>query len=197
MKENTYKTVLFSSEKSIYKDRGSKFIGMVFPVETKEEVRKILEEIKSKYHDARHWCYAYRLGKTNPFAERANDDGEPAHSAGMPVLNQIRKLDLTDTLVIVVRYFGGVKLGVGGLIKAYKTAAQEALDMAEIVEREIVVTVKICFPYEKMNEVMRYIKQNHLKITGRSDEEKAVIHLEVPLNRQQETLKKFENWICE
>ncbi len=170
MKEDTYKTVAAPAGPAVYKDRGSKFLGYAFPVENRDEVKRFLEQIKSEHHAARHWCYAYRIGKQN-IEERANDDGEPAHSAGTPILNQIKSAGLTDVLVIVVRYFGGVKLGVGGLIQAYKTAAKDVLEQAEIVEREILTELTVRFPYDKINEVMRIVKRMNLKITGRQSAE--------------------------
>ncbi len=164
---DTYKTVVRPAGPSVFKDRGSKFLGYIFPVENEAQIKENLAKIKKEHHSARHWCYAYRLGKTNP-AERANDDGEPAHSAGVPILNQIKKADLTDTLVIVVRYFGGVKLGVGGLIRAYKTAAEEVIREAEITEKEIREEVTVRFPYAVMNEVMRLVKKFQIPVLSRN-----------------------------
>ncbi len=164
---DTYKTVVRPAGPSVFKDRGSKFLGYIFPVENEAQIKENLAKIKKEHHSARHWCYAYRLGKTNP-AERANDDGEPTHSAGVPILNQIKKADLTDTLVIVVRYFGGVKLGVGGLIRAYRTAAEEVIREAEITEKEIREEVTVRFPYAVMNEVMRLVKKFQIPVLSRN-----------------------------
>ena len=195
MKADTYKTLRQASPKTVFKDRGSKFIGMAFPVKDIDEVKNILKQIKSSYHDARHWCYAYRLGKQPPYIERANDDGEPSHSAGAPILNQIRSFDLTDTLVVVVRYFGGVKLGVSGLINAYKTAAKSALEQSEIVEKEILIPLEIYFPYEKMNEVMRYIKKNNIRILERGGAGKAYLKLGIRPGIWEEVREKMDMWL--
>lgn len=141
----------------LYKEKGSKFISFAFPVSTETEIKEILDRFKKEYYDARHICYAYRIG----FSEqkfRANDAGEPAHTAGDPIFNQIKSFELTNTLVIVVRYFGGTKLGKSGLIQAYKTAAEEALKSAEKIEKTEQVVVTITFEYEKMNEVMKVLK---------------------------------------
>lgn len=162
MAEDTYLTLSRSSE-SLYKEKGSKFIGLAFPVASEQEIKNILEELRKKYYDARHHCYAYILA---PDGEkyRANDDGEPNHSAGDPILGQIRSYNLSNTLIVVIRYFGGTKLGVGGLISAYKTAAAEAIEANDIIEKVVMETVKIRYGYESTNEVMRLIKEYELEI---------------------------------
>jgi uncharacterized YigZ family protein len=137
-----------------YKEKGSKFIGLAFRVKDEDEVKEKLEEVKKQYHDGRHHCYAYFLSKDKL---RANDDGEPNHSAGDPILGQIKSKDLTQVLVIVVRYFGGTKLGVPGLINAYKTAAFEALEASKLIEVTIEEIYEIKYSYELTNEVMRLI----------------------------------------
>ena len=142
----------------LFKDRGSKFLSFAYPVSTVEEVSTRLTELKKKYHDARHWCYAYSIG-TKKVSIRANDDGEPMHSAGDPILGQLKSHGLSDCLVVVVRYFGGTKLGVPGLINAYKTAASEALGMAtkeEIIDR---TELQLSFSYEKMGLIERWISE--------------------------------------
>ncbi len=187
---DTYKTVLEPSGPSIFKDRGSKFLGYVFPVESEVEVKRHLAAIKRKYHDARHWCYAYRLGKVQ-LVERANDDGEPAHSAGIPILNQIKKAGLTDTLVIVVRYFGGVKLGVGGLIRAYRTAAKEVLDNAKIEEKEIREAIRIRFPYAVMNDVMRVLKKYQIPIIQRGGDTEMEMAVGIKPGEKENFLKQL------
>ncbi|MCR9253386.1 MAG: YigZ family protein [bacterium] len=160
----SYRTL---KEKSVsegfYKEKGSKFLGFAFHVKSEEDVKDRIAELKKSYYDARHHCYAYVLGikKRN---SRANDDGEPGHSAGDPILGQIKSMDLTNTLVVVVRYFGGTKLGVSGLITAYKTAAFEALNVAEIEEIEITEDLVLQFPYESTNEVMRLLKDYNVNI---------------------------------
>jgi len=134
--KDTYKTISKPSEEVLFKEKNSKFFGYAFPITTEDEAKTHIEELKKKHHQARHWCYAWQTGKEeNELHFRANDDGEPSNSAGMPIYGQIQSFDVTDILVVVVRYFGGVKLGVGGLIQAYKTAAQLALENSRIVEQ--------------------------------------------------------------
>lgn len=139
-----------------YKEKGSKFIGLAFRVKNEEEVKERLEEVKKQYHDGRHHCYAYILSKDKL---RANDDGEPNHSAGDPILGQIKSKNLTEVLIVVVRYFGGTKLGVPGLINAYKTAAFEALESSKLMEVTIEEIYDIEYSYEITNEVMRLISE--------------------------------------
>ncbi|NJB83300.1 IMPACT family protein [Wenyingzhuangia aestuarii] len=159
----TYKTIDNPVEQVLYKDKGSKFIGYLFPVTSEEEVKQYLEEIKKKYHDARHWCYAYRLG-FDGLTYRVNDDGEPSNTAGQPIYGQLLANDVTNVFLIVVRYFGGVKLGVGGLIKAYRTCAEETLAEAVIEEKTIKSTFQIHSTYEHVDKVMRIIKTYDLEI---------------------------------
>ena len=146
-----------------YKEKGSKFLAFAFQVRTEEEVKERLDELRRKYYDARHHCYAYQLGQ-NGELWRANDDGEPNHSAGTPILNQIKSFNVTDILVVVIRYFGGTKLGVSGLINAYKTATQEALQNGEIEEKIITKILSFSFNYLGMNDVMKLIKDYDLEI---------------------------------
>lgn len=163
MKKDTYKTLESSGNEVLFKEKGSKFFGYAFPVSDEEDIRKYLEETKSSHHSARHWCYAWQLG-TEKLRHRANDDGEPSNSAGMPIYGQIQSYDLTNTLVIVVRYFGGTKLGVGGLIQAYKTTAQLALEASPVVERTIDQEFLLQFQYKDMSHVMRVIKEKNLNL---------------------------------
>ncbi|MGY6650527.1 IMPACT family protein [Wenyingzhuangia sp. IMCC45574] len=160
---NTYKTVETPVEEVLYKEKGSKFIGYLFPVTSEDEVKTCLEEVKKKYHDARHWCYAYRLGYDGA-KYRVNDDGEPGNTAGQPIYGQLLAFDVTNVLLVVVRYFGGVKLGVGGLIKAYRTNAFDTLQESVIIEKTIKRSFKVASSYEHMNKVMRLIKQYNLEI---------------------------------
>lgn len=164
-KKDTYRTILKPSEETLFKDRNSKFFGYAFPIKTEDDVKTHLETLKKQHHSARHWCYAYQLGK-EILKYRANDDGEPSNSAGMPIYGQIQSYDITNVLIVVVRYFGGVKLGVGGLINAYRTCAQMALDASEIVERTINIDFLITFDYPNMNKVMRIIKEKNLNIVS-------------------------------
>jgi uncharacterized YigZ family protein len=150
-----FKTILNPSE-GTYKEKGSKFLAFAFPVSTEEDIKDRLSQIKRKYHDARHHCFAYRMGfDLNNF--RAFDDGEPNHSAGDPILGQIKSYQLTNILIVVVRYFGGVKLGVGGLISAYKLAAQDALSQATIIEKTVMASISISYSYEATTETQKLI----------------------------------------
>jgi uncharacterized YigZ family protein len=159
---DTYRTIAAPAE-GLYKEKGSKFIGLAFPVASEEEVKNIYAELKKTYFDARHHCFAYVLG-TAGSRYRANDDGEPNHTAGDPILGQIRSAGLTQVLVVVVRYFGGTKLGVSGLIQAYRQAAAEALAAAQVVEKAETVALGIAFDYGQMNEVMRLVKDFKLEV---------------------------------
>lgn len=163
--KDTYKTITGTSPEVLFKDKNSKFYGYAYPVTTEEETKDHIELLKKKHHAARHWCYAWQLGTEN-VQFRANDDGEPNNSAGMPIYGQIQSFEVTNLLIVVVRYFGGVKLGVGGLINAYRTAAQLALEASDIEERTIDIKYKLVFDYKSMNKVMRVIKEKNLNITG-------------------------------
>ncbi|WP_311420025.1 YigZ family protein [Kingella denitrificans] len=154
----TYRTLKSPIQAEI-KDKGSRFLAFAYPVQTAEQVKKHVDDLRQEHHKARHWCYAYRLGVDgNQF--RANDDGEPSGSAGRPILGQIDSFELTDVLVVVVRYFGGTLLGVPGLIHAYKTSTQMALENAQIIEKNIEKTVRIRCEYPYLNEAIR-IAKNH------------------------------------
>lgn len=159
----TYNTILKPVAQVLYKDKGSKFIGYLYPVTSEEEVKECLVLIKKQYHDARHWCYAYRLGYDG-LTYRVNDDGEPGNTAGQPIYGQLLAFDVTNVLLIVVRYFGGVKLGVGGLIKAYRTCAEETLSEADIEEKTIKESFTIISTYEHVDKVMRLIKVHSLEV---------------------------------
>lgn len=155
--DDTYKTVIRPAEGYIT-EKKSKFISHIFPVKSADEVKEILEEQRKKYYDARHICWAYMLGwERHEF--RSNDDGEPSGTAGRPILGQINSAELTDVLITVVRYFGGTLLGTGGLIKAYKEAAADAITNAEIAEKTVDDIIEIAFDYTLLNEVMRVLKQ--------------------------------------
>lgn len=169
MEQDTFKTLASPSEEILYKEKNSKFFGYAFPVSSEEEIKPIIEELKKQHYSARHWCYAFQLG-TSKIYYRANDDGEPNNSAGMPIYGQIQSFEVTNALVVVVRYFGGVKLGVGGLISAYKTAAQMALEVSNIVEKTIDIHYLIRFDYKNMNKVMRVIKEKNLDIVSQKME---------------------------
>ena len=152
----TYKTICLPTENILFKEKASKFIGYAYPIIDEQEVKSILENLKKEHHKARHVCYAYRLGN-NGETYRANDDGEPNNTAGIPILGQLKSFELTNVVLLVVRYFGGTKLGVGGLIQAYKTSAKQTLESCEIVEQEITELLKIQFDYININKVMKII----------------------------------------
>ncbi len=159
--EDIYYTIASTSE-SVFRDRGSRFIGLAVPVSNEQEMKLELEKIKKKYFDATHHCYAFRLGYDKTVF-RFNDDGEPSGTAGRPIFGQIQSKDLTNLLVVVVRYYGGTKLGVSGLINAYKTAAKEALEGNTIIEKTVNDVYVVLFTYEQMNDVMRILKDEHIK----------------------------------
>ncbi len=189
--KDTYKTITKPSEEVLFKDKNSKFFGYAFPITTEEEAKEHLEDLKKKHHAARHWCYAWQLGKSD-FHYRANDDGEPSNSAGMPIYGQIQSFEVTNILIVVVRYFGGVKLGVGGLINAYKTAAQMALEASRIVTRTIDVKFEISFDYPEMNKVMRVIKENNLNVVDQILELDCRIIILVRKNEAERIHDKFD-----
>ncbi len=189
--EDTYKTITQPSEEVLFKEKNSKFFGYAFSVQSEEEVKTILEQIKKQHYSARHWCYAYQIGtKTKTY--RANDDGEPNNSAGMPIYGQIQSFDVTNILVVVVRYFGGVKLGVGGLVTAYKTAAQMALEQADIIEKTIDVYFLIHFDYKNMNKVMRVIKEKNIHIVNQKLELDCLIEISCRLTQKEEIFNAFD-----
>lgn len=161
---DTYLTLSQVSE-GLYKEKMSRFISFAYPVSDKEEIREHLERLQKEYYDARHICYAYMLGHERKDF-RANDNGEPSGSAGKPILGQINSFNLTDVLVVVVRYFGGVKLGTGGLAVAYRESAKEAILNNEIVEKRVGVTFRIRFEYPFLNDVMRIVKEESPEILG-------------------------------
>lgn len=173
----SFLTVAGPSE-GLYKELGSKFLAFVYPVTTEAEIKDRIELLKKEYFDARHHCYAWVLGKDKS-RYRSFDDGEPGHSAGDPILGQIKSKNLTNVLIVVVRYFGGVKLGVGGLVQAYKTAAEEALNKAVIMEYEVTQSVILKYPYESTAEVMRLVKEFDLLITHQEFLEECLLHAEV------------------
>ena len=192
LENDTYKTLALPSEEVLYKEKNSKFFGYAFPVTTEEEVKEILEKLRKDHFSARHWCYAYQIG-IEKIQYRANDDGEPNNSAGMPIYGQIQSFDVTNVLIVVVRYFGGVKLGVGGLISAYKTAAQMALESAEIIQKTIDIHFLISFGYANMNKVMRIIKEKNLQIIAQKMEMDCEIEIATRKKSAQNILDTFES----
>lgn len=190
---DTYKTITSLAE-GIYTEKRSKFIAMALPVRTLEEIKGYLEQYQKQYYDARHVCYAYMLGheRTN---FRANDNGEPSGTAGKPILGQINSNELTDILIVVVRYFGGIKLGTSGLIQAYKAAAAEAIAAAEIVEKTVDDDVTVAFEYPFMNDVMRIVKEEEPMLVSQSYDMDCLMTLRIRrslMNRLRERLGKVE-----
>jgi len=166
LEENdAYKTIEIPSEETLFKDRNSKFFGVAFPVLTEDDVKASLALLKKRHHSARHFCYAWQLG-TSTIRFRANDDGEPSNSAGMPIYGQIQSFGVTNILIVSVRYFGGTKLGVGGLINAYRASAQLALEASVIVSKTINIEYQLSFGYDLMNTVMRIVKEKNLNIVA-------------------------------
>ncbi len=191
MEKDTYKTILEPSEEVLFKDRNSKFFGYAFPINTENQVKVYIEALKKRHHTARHWCYAYQIG-TDSISYRANDDGEPNNSAGMPIYGQIQSFEVTNILIVVVRYFGGTKLGVGGLINAYKMSAQMALQVSRIVEKTINKVIIISCTYDHLNKVMRIIKEKNLTIIEQDMQLDCKIQLEVRLKDAEAVLLQFQ-----
>lgn len=192
MENDTYKTLASPSEETLYKEKNSKFFGYAFPITAEEEVKGIIENLRKQHHSARHWCYAFQLG-TDKVYYRANDDGEPNNSAGMPIYGQIQSFGVTNVLVVSVRYFGGIKLGVGGLISAYKTSAQMALEVSDIVERTINIHYTLKFGYQNMNKVMRVIKEKSLDIVSQKMEMDCEMVISTRKKNAPIVLEAFEN----
>ena len=174
--KDTFKTIASPSTEILFKEKNSKFFGYAFPVTTEDEIKLHLDKLRKQHLGACHFCYAFQLGSETLFF-RINDDGEPNNSAGMPIYGQIQSFGLTNVLVVVVRFFGGVKLGVGGLISAYKTAAQMALEESVILEKTIDVHFQISFDYKNMNKVMRIIKEKNLEIISQQMKESCQIKI--------------------
>lgn len=187
MFDDTYKTLAAPSE-GIYKEKSSKFLAFAYPVRTIDEVKAHLERLRKDYFDARHHCYAYILGARKD-AFRANDDGEPSGTGGRPIHGQLLSADLTDTLIVVVRYFGGILLGASGLANAYKTAARDAIDHAQIIEKTINVRYRLAFAYETMNDVMRILKDYDLKPGNQQFNNDCTLEVSV---RQSESVRFYD-----
>jgi uncharacterized YigZ family protein len=185
-----YQTIKFKTE-GLYKEKGSKFIALAYPVSTEDEVKAILHNLRKEYHDARHHCYAYIIGFKGD-TWRTNDDGEPSSTAGKPIHGQLVSRNLTNTLVVVVRYFGGTKLGVSGLINAYKTATHDALENAEIVTKTVNNIYKVCYAYPAMNEVMKLIKDEDLLIKEQHFDINCMITISVRQKKAALVLDKID-----
>ena len=188
--EDTFRTIESPAE-GLFKDRGSKFVAFVFPIESEVDVKKHLEPLKKEHFKANHHCYAFRLGqdRTN---FRVNDDGEPSGSAGRPILNVLLSKDLTNLLVVVVRYFGGTLLGVPGLINAYKSATQDALEHAKIIEKTLNEVYQVKFAYELLNSVMKVVKDFELTMLEQNFDNQCIITLSFRKTLTNQVLGKLE-----
>lgn len=188
--EDTYQTISVKAE-GLYKEKGSKFIALAYPVTNEEEVKAILASLRKEYHDARHHCYSYILGFKGE-QWRANDDGEPSGTAGRPIQGQIQSFNLTNVLIVVIRYFGGTKLGVSGLIHAYKTAAADALNHANVIVNTVKDIYKITFSYLAMNDVMKLVKDENLSIMEQNFDTSCFITVGIRQSRTESVLGKIE-----
>ena len=189
---DTFRTLLSASEEILFKEKNSKFYGYAYPITSEGEIKPIIHNLQKQHHNAGHFCYAFQLGTTK-IIYRANDDGEPSNSAGMPIFGQIQSYDLTNVLVVVVRFFGGTKLGVGGLISAYKTAAQMALEQAEIIEKTIDIHFQIHFDYKNINKVMRVIKEKNLTIISQKMDSNCEIEIATRKSNEKTVYASFQN----
>ena len=186
---DTYRSIA-APAKGLYKELGSKFLAFAYPVETEEAARRVLEEVRKEYFDARHHCYAWRLGRTGePW--RMNDDGEPSSTAGRPIHGQLLSNELSDILVVVVRYFGGTKLGVPGLIRAYRSATQDAIANAEIIEKVAGETLTVTFDYLQMNDVMKVLKDMDITPLNQQFDLRCTLTARVRLSRIEEFRKQL------
>ena len=187
--KDTYRSIARRSE-GLFKDNGSRFIALAYPVETEEQVKEIVSSLRKEYHDARHHCYAYRLGLDGE-KFRSNDDGEPSGSAGRPILGQIDSLGLSDVLLVVVRYFGGIKLGIPGLIRAYKSSSADALANAEIVEKIAGKQFRISFDYLEMNSVKKVLKDLGIPTFDEEYSQQCSLRARVRLSSEEEFLRRI------
>jgi len=192
MRTDLYKTIKKGAT-GIYKDKGSKFIAISKHVVNEEEFKVFLEETKKEYYDARHHCYAWRLGLEED-KYRSNDDGEPSGSAGKPILNQLQSYEVFNTAVIVVRYFGGTKLGVSGLISAYKTSTREALEQSTIVKRFIHNTLEVKFKYPRLNDIMRIVKEEKISISEQIFEIECLLRLKIKKNDTDRVITRLSSF---
>ncbi|WP_291857485.1 YigZ family protein [Marinilabilia sp.] len=189
MLKDSYQTIKYPVE-GLFKEKGSKFIAFAWPVQTEDEINEYVESLKKKFHDARHHCYAWELG-VDGMTFRMNDDGEPSGTAGKPILGQIHSHELTNVLVVVVRYFGGIKLGTGGLVQAYKAATADALDNAEMVEYTIDKSFTIRFAYDMMNPVMRVVDEEGLTMSEQVFEADCRLTLSVRESKYHDLVSRF------
>ena len=190
--KDTYRTIESPSQETLFKEKGSKFFGYAFPISKEEEVKLFLEQLKLKHPTSGHFCYAWQLGEET-IRFRANDDGEPNNSAGQPIYGQLQSFDMTNILVVSVRYFGGTKLGVGGLIQAYKYSAQLTLESVAVVERTIDVSYQLIFDYPLMNKVMRIVKEKNIHILEQDLGINCVYRIAVRKSEAEEVIARFES----
>ena len=190
--DDIYKTITKPSKETLFKDKNSKFYGYAFPVNTEEAIKSSLEFLRKKHYSARHFCYAWQLG-VESLRYRANDDGEPSNSAGMPIYGQIQSFELTNILVVSVRYFGGTKLGVGGLINAYRSSAKLALESSIIEEKTIDICFQLNFEYDLMSKVLRIIKENSININNQKLELNCELIISVRKSNSNKIFKIFDS----
>lgn len=188
--DDAYLTITSPCE-GLYKEKGSKFFAFAFPVFSKEQVKPIIDDLRKKHHDARHVCFAYIINPLNP-ETRSNDDGEPSGTAGRPILGALMSKNVVNVLMVVVRYFGGTKLGTSGLINAYKTASLDAFENGEIVERNLEATLTISFGYFIMNDVMKVIKEDNPTILSQNFDNECQMQLQIRLNDYERIKAKLE-----
>jgi uncharacterized YigZ family protein len=189
---DSYKTIALATEEILFKEKNSKFFGYAFPINSEEEVKDLILPLRKKHFNAVHFCYAFQTG-VDPIYFRANDDGEPSNTAGMPIYGQIQSFGLTNVLIVVVRFFGGTKLGVGGLITAYKTTAQLALENAQIIEKTIDVHFIISFEYKNMNKVMRVLKEKNIEMVSQQMNLSCEIEIAIRKNNAENIYEIFNN----
>nr|WP_298995459.1 YigZ family protein [uncultured Polaribacter sp.] len=187
-----FKTIKSASEETLFKDKNSKFYGFAFPVNNEDEVKNELEKVKKIHPNAGHHCYAYQIG-VEDILYRANDDGEPNNSAGMPIYGQIQSFDITNVLIVVVRYFGGTKLGVSGLINAYRSSAKITIESSEIIEKTVEVYFKIIFEYDMMSKVLRILKEKNIEIIQQKLELNCEYIIAVRKKESKSILEFFKN----
>ena len=195
LEEDIYKTIDIAGE-GIYSEKRSKFLAFAIPVQSTDDVKREVEAYQKKYYDARHVCYAYRLGERRELF-RANDNGEPSGTAGKPILGQIDSRELTNVLVIVVRYFGGIKLGTSGLIVAYKAAAAEALDATEHIEKTINEEITLKFSYPLLNDVLRIVKEENPRIVEQVFDNECIVTLSIRLSRMPRLRERYEKLVID
>ncbi len=189
---DTYKTISKPTEEILFKEKNSKFYGLCFPIVSDAAVKPIIDDLRKKYFGAGHFCYAFQIG-THKIQFRTNDDGEPNNTAGTPIYGQIQSFGLTNILVVIIRFFGGTKLGVGGLISAYKTTAVLAIETAEIIEKTINIQYKISFDYKDMNKVMRIIKEKNIEIVSQKMELSCEIEIAIRKKNAETIFDIFNN----